>query len=225
LTESKLDIPQNWTFKSGNIAENFDAHVREQLPWYDMATAAVAHIARHYMPEGGTVYDLGASTGNMGRALLDTINARAIKFIPVECSAEMASKYDGPGSVVVEDVTALDFEPFDVAIMFLSLMFVKVSDRDGLIKKLLSSCRNGGAIIILDKVVLKSGYISTIMHRLTMSCKLGKGVSGDDILKKELSISGVQRPLKDSYLGYICPNATEFFRFGEFVGWIVEVNE
>ena len=62
---------QDWTFQG--FAPEFDAHVREQLPWYGMATESVALIARHYIPRRGLIYDLGASTGNVGRALSPTL--------------------------------------------------------------------------------------------------------------------------------------------------------
>ena len=63
-----MQIPSegSWSFDADGIADAFDDHVREQLPWYDLATDALIHIARHYIPEGGIVYDIGASTGNMG---------------------------------------------------------------------------------------------------------------------------------------------------------------
>lgn len=65
---------QDWTFQG--FAPEFDAHVREQLPWYGMATESVALIARHYIPRRGLVYDLGASTGNVGRVLASTLHER-----------------------------------------------------------------------------------------------------------------------------------------------------
>ena len=33
----------SWTFESKEVAKNFDKHVREQLPWYDMLTDAVVY--------------------------------------------------------------------------------------------------------------------------------------------------------------------------------------
>ncbi|WP_267079411.1 hypothetical protein [Limnobaculum xujianqingii] len=41
-----MKIPNIWTFKSTEIAERFDNHVREQLPWYQMATEMTAHLIR-----------------------------------------------------------------------------------------------------------------------------------------------------------------------------------
>ena len=71
-----MDIPTNWTFETSGVAKGFDRHVREQLPWYDLATNAILHVARHYIPENGLVYDFGASTGNIGRALEPILTKR-----------------------------------------------------------------------------------------------------------------------------------------------------
>ena len=76
-----MKIPSNWTFENKEVAENFNNHVREQLPWYDLATQAVIHLARHYIPNNGLVYDLGASTGNIGNAIKDILTTRNAEFI------------------------------------------------------------------------------------------------------------------------------------------------
>jgi malate dehydrogenase (oxaloacetate-decarboxylating)(NADP+) len=44
-----VKIPTDWTFRNADVAKGFDRHVREQLPWYGIATGAVAHIARHFV--------------------------------------------------------------------------------------------------------------------------------------------------------------------------------
>lgn len=215
-----MTIPTNWTFKDEGIAAGFERHVREQLPWYELATGAVAHVARHYISEGGTVYDLGASTGNIGRALEDTLDVRKAIFIPIEASAEMANCYGGPqrGRLLVADAREIDFEPFDLAVAFLTLMFVPVADRPLLLARLRKACRPGGAIIIFDKTEPTHGYAATVIWRLALAGKVASGVSAEDIVAKELSLGGVQRPLDPALLG---AGAIEFFRFGEFAGWLL----
>lgn len=39
------------------------------------------------------------------------------------------------------------------------------------------------------------------------------------MMRKELSLSGVQRPL---YKGELGSDAVEVFRFGDFAGWLIE---
>ena len=47
----------NWTFNV--LPGQAGRRSEKQSPWYDMATAAVAMIARPYIPQGGKVYDSG----------------------------------------------------------------------------------------------------------------------------------------------------------------------
>ncbi len=82
-----MKIPREWTFENTQVASSFDNHVREQLPWYDMVTGAIAHIARHYIPKNGLIYDIGASTGNVGRAIAETLKERKAQLVGIESSA------------------------------------------------------------------------------------------------------------------------------------------
>jgi tRNA (cmo5U34)-methyltransferase len=214
-----VKIPNAWTFKDRAVADGFDAHVREQLPWYDMATDSVVHIVRHYLSEGGLVYDIGASTGNIGRAIAPVLEQRSARLIAIEESLEMAEKYDAPGEVLCKDAYEVAYQPFDVAICFLVLMFMPVGQRAVLVDRLRKSLRKGGAIIIFDKAMPACGYFGTVMRRLTMSWKLNNGATPQDIIAKELSLSGVQRPLNPEILG---PDARQFFAFGEFAGYLIE---
>jgi len=217
-----MKIPTEWTFKNKEVAENFDKHVNEQLPWYSLATQAVAHVCRHYLPKGGKVYDIGASTGNIGRALAPVLEERNAWLIAIEESEEMATQYDGPGELKNCKAENYPFEEFDVAVCFLVLMFLQPGTRVKLINLLRKKLRPGGAIIIFDKVEAPEGYFGTILRRLTMSWKLQNGATAEDIVRKELSLSGIQRPIHDRILG---PTAKRFFTFGEFAGWVIEAEE
>lgn len=101
-TGAERNRRRDWTFQG--FAPEFDAHVREQLPWYGMATESVALIARHYIPRRGLVYDLGASTGNVGRALAPTLMERSVRLIALDEVPDMVAAYRGPGRAVMADV-------------------------------------------------------------------------------------------------------------------------
>lgn len=221
MPDSGFAIPTNWTFRDEGVAAGFERHVREQLPWYDLATGAVAHVARHYVPEFGLVYDLGAATGNIGRALDATLHARNAKLIAIEASPEMAAVYDAPGSVITDRIEKVQFEPFDVAVAFLTMMFVPIGERPALIARLAGMMRKGGALIVFDKCEAIGGYVGTVLWRLALAGKMATGVDPAEIVAKELSLSGVQRPFDPDLLEF-AGKPIEFFRFGEFAGWLVE---
>jgi tRNA (cmo5U34)-methyltransferase len=213
-----MDIPREWTLENTDVASGFDRHVREQLPWYDLVTGAVAHIARHYIPKGGLVYDIGASNGNIGRSIEETIAERKAKLIGIESSAEMCALYKAPGELVQIDALDYRFQPYDLAICYLVLMFLPIGKRQEFIDYLKSLIKPGGALLIVDKCEAATGYEATVFWRLTLAGKIAAGVDAKSVIEKELSLSGVQRPLDPAMLG---EEAVQWFRFGDFAGWIV----
>lgn len=215
-------IPSNWTFKDGKVAEGFQRHVRESLPWYDLATGAVAHIARHFIPENGVVYDIGASVGNIGNCIRTTLEDRHAIFTPIEASQQMCDLYAGPGKVVCADAMTFDYQPYDCAIMFLVLMFMPPSSRLAWLVATLGKMRPGGCLILFDKFhsATATPYIETILRRMTLAGKVATGIPADEIVAKELSLSGVQRPLDHKAVEMMSPNPRLVFQFGEFAGYV-----
>ena len=217
-----MKIPNNWTFKSKEVAEGFDAHVREQLPWYSMLTRMVAHIGRHYIPESGIVYDIGASTGNIGNALRDTLEVRSAEFIPLDNSPDMLPLYTGPGDMIIADAVDYEYKKFDFAVCFLVVMFMPPEKRTAWLRGMRQKIKPGGCMVVVDKCVPFPGYLGTCMSRLALSEKYQAGVPSEQIIEKELSLAGVQRPL---CFGTMPPDAKEVFRFGDFAAWVLESAE
>ena len=143
---------KDWTFKTDGIANEFDSHVREQLPWYELVTESVAYIARNYVPQNGRIYDIGASTGNMLVALKELIDERNITYFPVDESptmCEIFTKNHPEYNIGCFDVTSIDLiEPFDVAIIMLTAMFLPVKKQEEFMRNLYDKMNKGGAIKI-----------------------------------------------------------------------------
>ena len=214
----------DWTFKTEEIANTFDSHVREQLPWYDMATDAVAYIVKNYLQSGGLVYDIGASTGNITDKLLPLAKSRGAQIIAIDQSYSMADKlmrrFASEDAVTVDasDITQIDIKPANVYVFFLTLMFIPTEHRYALLSRMRELLKDGGVIIIVDKVADNYGYFSTVLKRLTMNWKLQQGAKPEDVLIKEMSLAGVQIPIDEAMI----PDGKLFFRMGEFAGWVIE---
>jgi tRNA (cmo5U34)-methyltransferase len=209
---------KDFKFSGEMIGNNFNSHVREQLPFYEMLTNAVTMIVRNYLPENGLVYDIGASTGNITTNIKDFAISRNAKVESIERSEEMSKTWNGYGVIHTANAKDFDYQKFDVCICFLVLMFLSIEERKELLIKLKSQLKQGGIIIIVDKLLVDGGYFGTVMRRLTLDWKLKNGATPEQIITKELSLSGVQRPMtEDELIG-----GREFFKFGEFVGWVIE---
>ena len=216
-----MKVPDSWTFKDKNVANEFDKHVREQLPWYEIVQELVAHTALLYMPEGGRVYDIGASTGNLSDKLREKIEARRIEWVSIDNAKEMAGNFRGVGELTICDATRYAYKRHNLSILFLSLMFLPVSERGPWLRALYDRIKPGGALIIVDKQEPEGGNLQTEMHRFVMRCKVLTGTPAEDILKKEFSLTGIQNPLpRDFFDEY--KNVTEIFRLGDFAAWVIE---
>lgn len=221
--QKRMKIPKDWTFQSPDVAKNFDSHVREQLPWYEMLTRVIGLIARHFIRQHGLIYDIGCSTGNLSRELHDTITNRDARLIALDNSAAMKEKFSGPGEFVLADAVDYDYQPFDLAILYLVVQFIPLEQRRPMLERITAQCNEGGAVIIVDKYSPDhdSAYIQTIKRRITLLGKTMSGTPPGEIVQKELSLSGVQRPLDASIFEGLGIRRSEFFRFGEFIGWIL----
>lgn len=230
-TAKRLSIPGEgaWTFEAADVAEDFDHHVRSQLPWYDFVTKGLVHVARHYVSGGGVVWDIGASTGNVGRAIAPVLRARKARLYGIEPSDAMTRKLRETDvgvanyvNVFETDVTDFDWsgrDPGDLIVCFLVLMFIQPRNRRSVLADLYENLAPGGALVVVDRTALASGYAAQVLNRLTLAGKVGTGVPAEEIVAKELSLSGVQRPLDPADLP---GDPVEWFRYGDFAGWIVE---
>jgi tRNA (cmo5U34)-methyltransferase len=218
---------ESWTFESKEIADKFNDHVREQLPWYEMVSDAVAYIVRNYLTEGELITDHGSSTGNMINKLLPLIEERNATIHAIEKSSSMCKKLNerfgnlNSSSVILEnaDICDFNFSESQVHIIFLTLMFIPVHKREKLLDVIKSKTKKGGVIIIVDKVLDHNGYFSTVIKRLGMQYKIQQGAKLEEVTQKEMSLAGVQIPIDKE----LVKDGKEFFRMGEFAGWVIEV--
>jgi tRNA (cmo5U34)-methyltransferase len=210
---------RTWDFES--VAGTFDTYVRGQLPWYDLVSDGIVEIARHYLPEGGLVYDIGASNGNIGRRLSGLLEERHAELVAIEREPAFSETYDAPGELKIADAAQYQYGTFDLAVCCLSLMFISVEVREVLLQTLLRHTNPGGAVIIVERFLPQgSGYSAIVTSRMTMAGTRTAGIPAEEIVDKELSLSGAQRPLSVDELADT--QHYEWFRMGDFAGYVIE---
>ncbi len=151
------------------------------------------------------------------RGIMDDKGVEA-RLVGIDNCEDMAKAYQAPGELVIADAAPFDFEPFDVAVMFLTLMFMPVAERSAFMARLRAKLKPGGAIILFDRSIAATGYEATSMMRMIWHGKLRAGVSFAEVAEKEMRLAGIQRPIEAWELG---GEALEIFRFADFAGWII----
>jgi tRNA (cmo5U34)-methyltransferase len=215
-----MTLDKNKDFTFHGIANEFDSHIYEQLPWYPMMKELVIYIIRSYTNRNGLIYDIGCSTGNIARGLENIITNRNVKLTGIDIEKEMLDLYPLFADKHCGDCMSYDYKPYDVALLFLICQFLDSNERAQYLSKLYELKKKTGIIIIVDKFINDKGnmYFSTIMNRFAMLLKLNQKLEAKDILNKELSLSGVQVPLHYEELP---GTPVEFFRLGDFRGYIL----
>ena len=198
-------------FNFFDIPEGFDSHVRSQLPWYELSSDMVAFIIRNYICDQGIIYDIGAASKSLRSRLESIIETRALEYISID-----SCKHFQPD--ILSSAEDVEYQNFDIAVINLTMMFVSVKYRKILLEKLYDKLNSGGCIIIIDKFEQDNSYLTGTMKRLTLYWKYMNGVSGEDIIKKEISLSGIQIPMSKKLLP---AHARQFFKVGEFEGFII----
>lgn len=211
-----MEIPNSWSFKNKGVAEGFDNHVREQLPFYDVASFIAAHYLRANVPPGGLVYDIGCSTGNMEIKCQDLIKDRNLAWIGLDNSQDILKEYKGKLSPIQYDAQTFDYERFDIALCFLSMMFIRPMERRELLLELLEKMKPGGAIILFDKFQSQS----SIEEKLILHLKIDSGIEATQILQKEHSLIGVQFPMDHEELFQF--HDEMIFKVGNFEGYVLK---
>jgi tRNA (cmo5U34)-methyltransferase len=155
----------SWTFKSADVANNFDAHVVAQLPWYPLVTEAVALAVKQFLPENGKVIEIGCSNGNIARAIKSTVDRRNASYIGIDNSAEMFDRINLPGdetNFLFHHIEAevFPFPAHDVFVSMLTLIFIKPEDRKAILADAWDNLPTGGAMILVERLSQSSPDIS-----------------------------------------------------------------
>jgi tRNA (cmo5U34)-methyltransferase len=217
-----MTLDKNRDFTFNGIAGEFDTHVRGQLPWYDTVKDIACYITRSYVQNHGIIYDIGCSTGNIARRVLNTVN-RDFQIIGIDAEEGMLDLYPKHGKVKTFCGDCMDYkyEPYDVALLFLTCQFLDTDLRAEFLNKLYKLKKKNGIIIIVDKFInsYADAYFNSVMNKFNMLLKLENGLRAEDILNKELSLSGVQFPLRKGELPG--RKQIQFFAMGDFQGYVI----
>lgn len=223
-----MDGIGNWTFK-GEIAKDFDKHVRASVPLYDTIQNLILGISYFFIRENSKVVDLGHSTGETILNLKRNIN-KPFKIIGIDSSQKMIieakNKLSGINDVelINADIIDLKLPKADLVISNLTMQFISIKNRKKVINNIYNSLNEGGAFIMVEKVILPRGDYQNIYTQLYSDFKERQGFNDKEIRDKDKSLRSVLVPLESNENKKILNSAgfkvEEFFRYLNFVGYL-----
>ncbi len=220
-----------WEFDE-SVTDIFDDMLARSIPQYEVMRKAVSSIACEFMQSSGCVVDIGCSRGEQIARLIQSYGA-GCHYHGIEISEPMIGaakdKFKNHHCVKLHELDLrkdwLTIENISVTLSVLTLQFIPIEYRLGLLKKIYDSTRKGGCFILVEKVIGGSADIDSLLTNQYYNLKHQNGYSVYEIERKRLSLEGVLVPVTANWNEEMLKLSgfTEvdcFWRWMNFVGWV-----
>ena len=199
-----LSEKANWKFDK-EIANIFDSHVRKSVPLYDNFHNIIGDLSEWFVEDNTNVYDIGTSTGIGLNNLISHHTNKKVNYIGVDNSAEMLKKARNNlkncnVTLINGDIANSDIKIYNASfiISILTLQFIPRRKRIQVIKKAYKGLNEGGALVIVEKVIGNNAVFNEMFIELHHDFKLSNGLSEKEVFAKSRAIRGI-----------VCPNTMQ----------------
>jgi tRNA (cmo5U34)-methyltransferase len=212
----------------------FDDMVSRSVPFYDEMQRMTAEMAADFAVPGSHLFDLGCATGTT-MVHLDPLIDPSVRFVGVDSSEEMLGKArqklaacpsGRPFDLIVADLHRSQVvENASVAVMTLTLQFIRPLHRERVIRNVIEGLNDQGCLILIEKLTLGDSLFNRLFIRYYYDMKKRQGYSDSEIAHKREALENVLIPYRPEENRELLANAgfrhiEEFFRWYNFCGMI-----
>jgi tRNA (cmo5U34)-methyltransferase len=202
LFSNPLDKLASFSFDE-QVARVFPDMIKRSVPGYSQILGMAGVIARRYVPEGGRVYDLGASLGAGTLSVAQQLaHLEQLEIIAVDNSQAMTERCQQlltealplrPVTTCCADIRTLSYQPCDLILINFTLQFLPPEDRQSLLDRLFAALRPGGALLLSEKIHFTDPRLSQLLYELHHDFKRANGYSDMEISQKRTALEDVLR--------------------------------
>tara|TARA_B100000427_G_scaffold213040_1_gene177694 strand:- start:1049 stop:1786 length:738 start_codon:yes stop_codon:yes gene_type:complete len=190
-----------------DVVAVFDDMVSRSVPFYQELLGLMSCFVHDYFKSYNSIsiYDLGCSTGNFLKCLLNQDSNGFFRYYGVDSSSDMLAALldrfqidssSGQVSLIQHDLNhSISFNSMDVCLFNLVLQFVKPKNRLALIHNCYESLLPGGICFVVEKVVSPNKDIQSWFTKQYHSFKKQNGYSSEEIINKDSALNNVLVPL------------------------------
>jgi len=217
----------------GNTAEVFDDMLHRSVPMYGQIQSMVVALAAAFVRDNGVVFDLGCSTGTTLIALASALKGRNARLIGIDSSQPMLDRAAEKAQGLPIEWLPLHIDeqinlaPCDVAILTLTLQFIRPLQRQTLLRRICESITPGGCLILVEKVLTDDPAFARLFIDLYHDYKAAHGYSQLEIAQKREALENVLVPYRAAENIEMLRRSgfTEvetFFRWFNFAGFVAK---
>ena len=193
-------------FKFGvQVASVFNDMVSRSVPFYGEIQRMITEMAEDFAVPGTNVYDLGCSTGTT-LLNLDEVLDPSISFVGIDESTDMLDRcrsnfvdrnVSRPYDLVHADLNdGVMMENASMAIMCLTLQFIRPLYRETLVKQIYEMLNESGCLIIVEKVLGEDSLLNRLFIDYYYDMKRRNNYSEMEISQKREALENVLIPYK-----------------------------
>jgi tRNA (cmo5U34)-methyltransferase len=190
-----------------NTAAVFDDMLDRSVPFYAEIQRMLGELVADFAVSGTSVYDLGCSTGNTFLAAGANLSPDLdVKFVGLDSSAEMlrkagekltAARFPWSYELKLQDLNdGLHVENASVALMILTLQFVRPLNREAVIAGLHAGLNHNGCLLLVEKVLGEHSTFNRLFIDHYYEMKRRKGYSDMEIAQKREALENVLIPYR-----------------------------
>jgi tRNA (cmo5U34)-methyltransferase len=187
------------------VAAVFDDMLNRSVPFYAEIQRMTLEMCADFAIPGTRLVDLGCSTGTT-LAALDHAVLPGVKFVGIDNSADMLARARGVFATLraereLELVEAdlndgVTFNNASVALMVLTLQFIRPLHRERLMVDIHRGLNEQGALILVEKVLGEDSMFNRLFIKYYYDMKRRHGYSELEIAQKREALENVLIPYK-----------------------------
>lgn len=189
---------KHWEFDE-TVTDVFDDMLSRSIPQYGAMRSLVHRTGMTFVRPNTDIVDIGCSRGD---ALEPFVGISNIRLIGIEISKPMLTesrkRFKGQKNVrIIKHDLRKGMPSFKASLVLsvLSLMFIPIEYRHGVLGNIYKQMDDGGALILVEKILGSQSPINNLMVDAYYQMKSDNGYSQEDIDRKRLSLEGVLVPL------------------------------
>lgn len=185
------------------VVRVFPDMISRSVPGYELVVPMIGMLARRYVQPETNIYDLGCSLGASSLAMALAVKAEGAGIIAVDNSEAMVSKCRQrvaesnaaiPVEVRLENILDTQIENASVVVLNFTLQFLDRAQRAGLVKRIATGMRDGGALIISEKICFEDKQEQNNQTDWHHDFKRTQGYSELEVAQKRNALEDVLQP-------------------------------
>lgn len=185
------------------VVNVFPDMIKRSVPGYTTIISMIGDLAERYAQTDSTCYDLGCSLGAATLAMRHRIRSAQCHIVAVDNSPAMverchqviqADSGEVPVQLLCSDLQDIQLAQASVVVLNFTLQFIKLTEREPILKRIYDALLPGGVLILSEKVAFADQPHHDLMIELHHNFKRANGYSELEIAQKRTALENVLIP-------------------------------